>query len=324
MRILLVTPTASTRQSGNAITARRWSKLFRELGHTTRIAAEYTTQGCDVLVALHAWKSAASVRRFRELRPRSPLILALTGTDLYQDIPNHAVARQSLELASRLVLLQVHGLTELPNRLAHKARVIYQSAEAPQRKPAALKTCFEVSVVGHLRAVKDPFRTALAVRRLPADSRIRVFHYGRALQESMEQRAAAEMRRNPRYEWLGELPHGQVQRRIARSRLLVQTSQVEGGANSIGEALASGTPVLSSRISGSLGILGDSYPGYFSYKDTQGLADLLQRAEGDSTFYRQLEVWCQQRSSLIDPARERKAWEDLLGEFLWEACQGPS
>ena len=139
--------------------------------------------------------------------------------------------------------------------------------------------------MGHLRPVKDPFRTAQAARLLPADSRIRVLHLGGALSEDMAEQARAEAADNPRYRWFGEQPRGKAQRILSRCRLLSLTSQLEGGANVISEALAVGVPVVSSRIAGSIGLLGADYPGYFPFADTRALADLLHRAETDTEFY---------------------------------------
>jgi len=260
------------------------------------------------------------VDRFRADRPRDPLVLALTGTDLYRDMQSNASAQRAADLASRLVLLQWHALGSLPQHLAYKARVIYQSAVPPQHIPAPLDTVYEVCVIGHLRPVKDPFRAALAVRRLPAESRIAVRHYGLAMSPSMERRARAESRDNPRYEWLGERPSRQTRQRLGRARLLVHSSMLEGGANVLSEALAVSTPVLSSRIPGSLGILGEYYPGYFDPGDTQGLADRMLQAEQDPGFYAELKLHCQRRAPLVAPQREAQGWDDLLGEFLWEAC----
>src|SRR4029077_14402852 len=120
--------------------------------------------------------------------------------------------------ASRLVVLQPLALNELPSHLRARTRVIYQSFEAPPRPKGGLKiedrgsksedrgakiqitasgnaqssippSSFDVCVLGHLRPVKDPFRTALAARRLPASSRIRVRHAGAALSPAMEKQA---------------------------------------------------------------------------------------------------------------------------------------
>jgi glycosyltransferase involved in cell wall biosynthesis len=137
---------------------------------------------------------------------------------------------------------------------------------------------------------------------------------------AMERRARAESDNNPRYQWLGELSWGKTRSRLARARLLAHTSKLEGGANVLSEAIAAGTPVISSQIPGSMGILGEYYPGYFQVGDTTGLTHLLLRAERDEAFYRELKSHCESRVPLIDPAREAECWEDLLGEFLWEAC----
>jgi glycosyltransferase involved in cell wall biosynthesis len=48
---------------------------------------------------------------------------------------------------------------------------------------------------------------------------------------------------------------------LASSRLMALTSRLEGGANAVSEAIACSVPVISSRISGSIGLLGEEYPG---------------------------------------------------------------
>ncbi len=78
--------------------------------------------------------------------------------------------------------------------------------------------------MGHLRRVKDPFRTAWAARLLPADSRVRVLHLGGALSDDMAEQARTEAASNPRYRWLGERPRSQALRVLGRCRLLSLTS----------------------------------------------------------------------------------------------------
>jgi putative glycosyltransferase (TIGR04348 family) len=315
MNILLVTPAPPRSLKGNRVTALRWARLLRALGHRVTIGQAYQGERCDVLVALHAGRSASSVERYRQDHPDAPLVLALTGTDLYGEIHTSPVARRSLELATRLVVLQPEGIAELPEHLRPTTRVIYQSVRTPRSLPSPRAGVFEVCVMGHLRPVKDPFRTAWAVRLLPVDSRVRVLHLGAALSDDMAEQARAEMAVNPRYHWLGERPRGQALRTLARCRLLALTSQLEGGANVISEALAVGVPVVSSCISGSIGLLGRDYPGYFPYGDTEALAALLRRAETDADYYRELQQRCGRLRSLADPERELRSWESLLREM---------
>lgn len=315
MKVCLVTPAPPGSRKGNRVTALRWASILRGLGRRVAVLEEYRGERCDLLIALHALRGFPSVERYRSARPDAPLVLALTGTDLYGSIHTHADARRSLELATRLVVLQPLATAELPERMRAKTRVIYQSVHAPRVRPAPRTNVFEVCVMGHLRPVKDPFRTALAARLLPPASRVRILHLGGALSADMAERASEEAAVNPRYRWLGERPRWQALRVLARCRLLSLTSELEGGANVVSEALAAGTPVLSSRIAGSVGLLGADYPGYFPVGDTAALSQQLERAEADAEFYRTLREWCDRLRPLVDPERERRSWADLLGEL---------
>jgi putative glycosyltransferase (TIGR04348 family) len=312
LSICIVSTTPSHSKKGNRVTAVRWSRLLRALGHRVRIEEQYKGGSCDVLIAMHARRSRPSVERFTRKYPDRPLILALTGTDLYRDIHSSAAAKRALAEAARLVLLQPLGIAEIPKRFRGGAWVILQSAQRPAVKPKPRTSAFEVCVLGHLRTVKDPFRTAKAARLLPMSSRIRVLHIGGALSPGMKARALSEERTNRRYRWMGELTRGRALRLMGRCRLLVLSSWMEGGANAISEALAWGVPVIASHIPGSVGLLGFDYPGYFRPGDTRGLAKLLSRAETDRRFYRRLQAHCAKLAPRVRPSRERQAWARLL------------
>lgn len=314
MKICMITPAPPRSRKGNRVTAVRWARILRELGHRVLVQQAYGGERCDLMVALHARRSYVSIKRFREHYPDRPLILALTGTDLYGDIHTDSSAQESLEIASRFIVLQAMGIDELPVRLRVKASVIYQSVKKPPGAFSPKKDVFEVCVIGHLRPVKDPFRTALASRCLRGDSRIQVVHIGGALSQDTEITARAEEASNPRYRWVGEIPRWKALRRLARCRALVLTSQMEGGANVVGEAIACSVPVISSQISGSIGLLGEDYPGYFPVGDTYALAKLLERIETDPVFYNTVKAWCERLQPLVDPARERQSWVDFLRE----------
>jgi len=309
VRVALICPAAKGSRAGNRITALRWQGILRELGHEPFIAEELGHRRCDVVVALHARKSAAAVRE-----ARVPVALALTGTDLYRDIHRDPAARRSLELADVLVVLHDLAARELPPRLRRKVRVVPQSAP-PIARQSRSASAFEIAVVGHLRPEKDPLRTALAARLLPPDSRIRVLHAGRALTPRLGRAALAEQRRNPRYRWLGELPPQRARALIARCRLLSLTSEIEGGANVLSEALAAGTPVVASRIPAAQALLGANYAGLFPFGSTRSLAALLSRSERDRAFLRKLALACRARRPLVGRAREKRAWRQILSEL---------
>ena len=315
MRILLVTPAPRGARTGNRVTALRWARILRGLGHRVTLARAYRRQRADLLIALHARKSFPSIRAYRRRSPQAPLVVALTGTDLYADLRSSAEARRALDLATRLVVLQPLAVKALPRRARGKVRVILQSAIAPRSRPGTGEGVFQACVLGHLRSVKDPFRTAAAARLLPPSSAVRIVHAGAAVEPGMAARARAEQRRNPRYRWLGSRPPAEARKLLARSRLLCLTSKLEGGANVISEAAAAGVPVLSSRIDGSVGLLGSRYPGYFPVGGTRALAALLGRAETDRRFYARLRRGVRALAPRVRPGRERAAWASLLAEL---------
>jgi len=322
MRIGIITPAPPGSRHGNRITALRWQRILRGLGHRVTVAEQYEDDSYDVMIALHARRSYPAIRRFHLKHPEAPVIVALTGTDLYQNLSRSRKAQQSLTLGARLIVLQPKALEELPPEVRKKARVIFQSVAA-RRKVASGRSnavtggrAFEVCVIAHLRSVKDPLRAAEAAQLLPHDSRVRVIHLGRAMSAKWALQAQAEMKINARYQWLSEQPRADVFRRLRRSQLFVISSRLEGGANALGEAIAAGVPVLASRIPGNVGILGKNYPGYFPARDTKALASLLARAETDSRFLTALENHCKKVAPLFDPRREREAWAKLLGEIV--------
>jgi len=317
MQIQIVTPARAGSTHGNRITAVRWGRIFQKLGHRVRITQAYDDKATDLLVALHARRSYKSIRLFHQKHPCLPIAVALTGTDIYHDMETSRRARESVEMATRLVALQPKALERLNRDLRCKARVIYQSVEQPkqnQTKRGSADT-FDVCVIAHLRPVKDPFRAELASRLLPPSSRIRILQIGKAMTESIARRARSATNRNPRYRWLGELSRPQTQKHLVSSQICVLSSRMEGGANVLSEAITAGVPVLASRIDGNVGILGDDYPGLFNAGDTRALAGLLNRAETDSSFLKELRGRMKGLASLFDPEREKRAWAELLSEL---------
>lgn len=316
MRTILVTPAGPRSRFGNRITARRWAALLRSLGHRVAIQTAWDGASADVLVALHAWRSAASISGFRARFPDRPIIVALTGTDMYGFLHSEPeTTRRSLECADVLVGLHDQVGEALPPEFRARVRVVHQSVSgaSPGRRPS--KRTFDVCVVGHLRREKDPLRAASASQAMPADSRLRVLHAGGARDPEWAEAARREMARNPRYRWLGEVPAWRVRRLYERTHAMVISSLSEGGANVVSEAVVAGLPVIASRIPGNVGLLGSDHPGTFPPGDTDALRALLRRAEREPGFLDDLARHGAARAPLFAPEREREAWRRLLEEL---------
>jgi putative glycosyltransferase (TIGR04348 family) len=310
--ILIVSPASAASNNGNWQTAQRWAYFLASQYHVA-IARNWDDASAppDAMVALHARRSAASVAAFS--RTGRPLVLILTGTDLYRDIRHDDNARRSLQLAQRLVVLQQAGLDELPAALRAKACVIYQSA--PALAPLPHPASFDIAMIGHLREEKDAptFMRAAMLARAPG---LRFLQVGDALSADLGQKAKATAAQCDAYHWLGTLTHDAARELLRRSRLLVVPSLMEGGANVIIEAVTSGVPVLASDISGNRGMLGVDYAGYFPVGDAAALARLVERVAGDAAFDRLLREQCALRAPLFAPEREKAAVLQLMDNAL--------
>ena len=322
--ILIVSPASARENNGNWQTASRWARFLRA-GHRVEIAGAWPGPAAgqpgapDLMIALHARRSAASLAAFADAHPDRPAILVLTGTDLYRDIAFDAAARASLERAHALVLLQPAGLALLPEPLRPRARVIYQSA--PSLRPHLRRgqaRFADICMVGHLRAEKDPL-TYIRAAAMVTQPGARLLHIGGALDPALGQAALEAQAANPRYRWLGALPHAAARQRLKRCHAMVIASSMEGGANVIIEAVTSGVPVLASDINGNRGMLGEDYAGYFAPGDAGALALLVDRIIGDSEFDALLRRQCAARAALFTPSAEQAALRNLVDNLLLHA-----
>lgn len=320
MKISLITPAKKHARTGNRTTASRWARILRELGARVTMNTAYTGEDAELMIALHAWRSADSIGAFRARYPDRPLVVALTGTDIYRfQETDPDTTQATMAMADALVGLHDLVADAIPVRFRQKLRVIYQSAPKLTRRTPPLRGVFEVLVIGHLREEKDPLRAALAARALPDSSRIRIVHLGMAHDADWAAAARTEMAVNRRYVWRGEKPGWMVRRALARAPLMVLSSIMEGGANVVSEAVVAGVPVIASRIPGSVGLLGRDYPGCFAVGDTASLTGLLLRAERDPAFLGELGARCGERAKLFDPERERVSWQTLLAQLTGKA-----
>lgn len=311
-QVAIVTPYLAAANNGNWQTAARYARFLRA-GYRVRIGTDW--QGApDLLIALHARRSAASVASFAATFPGRPLILVLTGTDLYRDIDSDADAQRSLRLATRLVVLNDEGLARLPLAVRPKAVTIVQSARplAPARKARG----FNVAVVGHLRDEKNPQLVWRVLDGWPDGISLSVWHAGRPLDPALGREARRRTRSDPRYHWLGDRPRSELRRRVRSCQVLLHPSKMEGGALAVIEAVTAHTPVIGSRIDGNTGLLGADYPGWFDADDADAARALLLRAAREPRFLAQLGRRCERCARRFAPLREGRAVQRLVDNCL--------
>ena len=281
----------------------RWQDFLKKLGHQVEISNRWSGKSADVLIALHAYRSHASIVQFRKLYPSRPIILIITGTDVYRDMASHPEVLKSMEMSDAIVVLQT------------KTHIIYQSIKSVKRK-ALLKKSFLISVIGHLRPEKDPFCTAESLKYLRPESKIQVLHLGKAMSPDMKSLAKVYNKKLKNYQWLDELSHPETLQQLSRSHLMVISSLMEGGAHVVTEAIAIGVPVIASDIPGNRGLLGDDYPGYYPVGDAKALALMLQKAEFKPSFYKSLGAHIKKRKHFVQPTFELNSIKNLLGRLI--------
>ena len=315
--ICIVTPALASANNGNWQTARRWSQMLN-IHYRVALVNQWQGEPADALLALHARRSADSIQRWASSKPGYPLAVVLTGTDLYRDIHVDTQAQRSLMLADRLVVLHEAAVEDLPAQHRAKAVVCFQSTTArrPLVKTAQHLRCM---MVGHLREEKAPQTYFEAVRRLARRHDILLDHIGAALDPALGDAAQALQHSCPQYRWLGSLPHDTTRGRIQGAHVLVHTSRMEGGAHVVMEAIRSGTPVLATRISGNVGMLGADYAGYVEPGDSEGLAALIERCRDNPAMLDGLCKQCSGRAPLFEPKREQAVLLALLSDLLERA-----
>jgi putative glycosyltransferase (TIGR04348 family) len=327
LKVTLITPAGRGSHAGNRATATRWAGLLRELGCRVHLAGPEDApedsfvggQLPDLVLALHAWRSHTAIRAWRLAFPKCPLVVVLTGTDVYRFQYSHAdTVRESFQLADALIGLHDCVKEDIPPAFHDRLHIVHQSAlPLPAQAPAPSKRTFDVLVAGHLREEKDSLRCAYAVRDLPPASRLRVIQLGGAHSEDWAEAASNEMMHNPRYRWFGDLPRWRVRQWMSRARLMVISSRMEGGANVVSEACVAGLPVIASDIPGNRGLLGVDYAGYYSpIADTAALQQCLLRAESDPAFVDKLRQQVLARAPLFRPEAEREALAKVVAACI--------
>lgn len=329
--ITIAAPVRPSANSGNDVTAARWADQLTRTGHPTSVVpvvegadgVDHHTQAAlnnsDILIALHARRSAQVAEWWSTHRPGAPLVAALAGTDLYVDMPTNARTSETVERADALIVLQDHAIERLAGfdpAWSAKAHVVYQSVAGKLPDRTHPDGEFRVVVLAHLREVKDPLLTAQAAASLPPTSRLRVHHAGRALDDEWQSLAEKEERTNPRYTWHRELSAPSSLELLASAHVLACTSRSEGGANVVSEAIALGVPVIGTEIGGNVGLLGRDHPGWFPVGDADALTSLLHDLETQPDRLARLEARSLGRQAITDPAIERDALRQVVDAAL--------
>ena len=303
--IIVGTPYPLDSAKGNVVSATRIAGL---LGGLAIHSPEANLEGAETVIALHARKSFSLIEK-AAAKPGCKLIVLLTGTDLYDDIPaGNQNALKSLALADALVVAQESSIADIPAEYRSKAHVCHKSMTIDLPAPPPRREEKLITIVGHLREIKNPFVAVLPALELGFE----VVQLGRALEPGFAEKAQDLTQAHSSYSWLGGVSREESLHWLSRSTATINSSLMEGGANSVLEALHCDCPVIASDIPGNRGILGDTHPALFSPDDHATLSSHLRSLGNDSAF-RQRILSCQSsRKSLFTPEQETSDWLNLI------------
>ncbi|MDG2400514.1 MAG: glycosyltransferase [Akkermansiaceae bacterium] len=313
MKVCVASPYPLSELKGNSVTTDRIVMMLKEGGVEARGSHGNDDDPADVLISLHAVKGAPAIFDFKKKTPKGKVITLLTGTDIYQGLPEGSqIGHDALQAADRIVVPQEAAILRLPEEVREKTVVIRSSLDPISIKASPSQSPFVISVVGHLRPVKRPFLTIETVAQHPEWCDVEVWQIGQALDEESRKTMEDWAQKDERYRWFGGVPREDSLALCAKSSLTINSSTLEGGANAVLEAMTMGVPVLASRIEGNVGLLGDDYPGYFQEGEMgEALHSIMdQRVD--------LEEWSRlldHRVLLFSRERESNSWLELLTEL---------
>ena len=314
MEIAVFSPYSLTSPKGNTITAERLVSLLVNLGCSAVAVDDSVAVGTpDVLIALHATRSLCVSREYKSQRRDGQLWVYLTGTDVYVADQSSADLVEALSMADVIMVSQSAIVQSLAAEFRDKCAVIPASVslpELPQVFDSNHSDSTKFGFVGHLREVKNPFLMNRAMQFCSGD--LTAVTMGATLEPVFKEQVEEWQQRDPRFRYLGNVPHAEALARLSQLDYSINSSFSEGGANAVAESIVLGTPVLASRIEGNLGLLGEEYIGYFECDNARSLADLMARVMQDPSFARKLQQQTEVLAECFLPRREQEALAELL------------
>ena len=315
MNILILYPDNKNVITGNLCSALQYQKILQGLGYSVDVDFKYTGQRAEVLIAINAAKKNSEIIEFKARNSNAKIVSVLSGTDIYPEPLEKTI--ESMKLSNALVALQPDGLLKVPECHRGKTFLIYQSVESIINVSSPMEHIseFRVTLIANIRSVKDPLVAPNACKLLSISSKIKIIHIGYCLERNLGVILSKESESNERYNWIGGLNELDTRETLSQSDVLLITSIDEGAGRVVGEAIELGVPIISTRNSGVLGLLGDNYEGYYPVSDSNLLSKMLMRAESDPNFLQSLYEQCQSKAHLFSPEVEKQSWSQLISKI---------
>jgi len=308
--ILICSGYALDLPKGNSVTAKRLETLFNNSGH--KATAVHTTRpsSADHFIALNAIKSAEAIQHFNLQHPSGKIHTVLTGTDIHRGIHQHKeLAEKIFNISNTLIVAHPECIHEIPARWHAKVKVIYPSVSIPDLPDIKPFTAPTFTCLGHLREVKNPhlmYTASLGIKEAH-----NAYSLGDSLESECAETATQNAQHHPNYKWVKNLDRATALAWMQQSLATLNTSFLEGGANSVVEAIHLNVPVIASNIDGNRGLLGSNYLGLFKSDNAEELKTLMHKCLTDDRFISTLKQQLEKRKSLFSNENELQSWLEV-------------
>lgn len=278
MKTLILTPTFFPRLTGNAVTAGRIARGLAEDGIECRVIdlsvvaqteaiAAATKFRPDLIHGFHAFKSGRIGLAIKGLL-KIPMIMTLTGTDLYVDLQTPETREAVLRVlagADRLTAFNdaARRLTVREGVSPEKISVIPQSVFFPDRRERDFRADLHIDrktkvclLIGGIRRIKNfgyAFPVLEKVRKQFPNLYLLIA--GGTLEAEEFLRLTRKSRGRPWIRFLGEVAREEVPALLDCADIVLNTSDSESDANAVMEALAFGKVVVGRHVSGNASLL---------------------------------------------------------------------
>ncbi len=239
----------------------------------------YQRVGCAYtgMAARHAARHGARlVWHVASDQDLAPMSLPLTRPKRWLKYLDKLYLEHGVRHATDIVVQTAHQQTLLEKRYGRRARALIRNFHPPPAEVIDKSGPLRVLWIANLKPLKQP-EVFLRLARACVDlAPARFVMIGQGMMDTAGQRAFEHAARAlPNLDYLGELPVERVNELLARAHVLVNTSTVEGFANTFIQAWMRRVPVLSLHVDPD-GLLAAQGIGHCAHGDEGGLVTTLR------------------------------------------------
>ncbi len=290
--IKIFSPSGDNVVTGNYVTAKRYAYHLQNLGHRVFICngfeGKVNVEGLRCAFVLHAEKGFHVIK---ELAAKNvPVVLVLTGTDLYRDIISTKNSKKehclkSIQLASAIVVLHENAVSDLLKVVSfprERIFVVLQSVVDFKKRSFFFKkkNHYKILLLSNIRKEKGIIIAISGFLEFQKNNDARykftLDHIGGVLDQGYFKKIINLLEGVKNVSFLGSIEKEKLQMILAGYDLLLHSSLIEGGSLVIQEAQNAGLPIIASDISCHTALLGSEYVGLHSAGSSKDVSEKLQ------------------------------------------------